>query len=217
MANEEVNKEKTMPMKKLLRIEGKENFKTALVKSGTQIGVTVVGGALGTVLLGKWSFLTGLSLVGLGNLKGISWLAPLGTGMMASALFLPAEPPSTGPFSMSTETAKVIKRADDLKENFLSATYLNKIFTSRANAGTGSGSSTKSTQREISSGEENAQAAVNGIDAPAESDLEKLNKIEQQLVASAMEYQRNQKAQQAVQGVDPELMGLESEVDFSSM
>lgn len=188
-----------------------DNTKNTVIKSVTQIGLTVVGGTVLTALLGKPSFLLGLTMIGAGNYKEISWLAPLGTGMMASALMQPEEPASTTPFSWADEQVKVQKRFVGLKESFMSKSYLDNIFTSTTSSGS---SGSKASQRTIESGNE-GDGNVNGID-DLSADTETLDKIEQQLIASAREFQKKQNEKQ-VQGVEPDLMGLNDEVDFTNM
>ena len=211
MANE---KKGISPKDILEKIETKHNVKNTFIKSGTQIGLTVVGGSIGTVVLGKWSFLTGLSLIGIGNYKDVAWLAPIGTGMMASALMLPDEPASTTPFDIKEEGKKIEQRFVNLKDSFLSKTYLNKVFQKKTAS---SDSPPKTTQRTITSGEEE-NVIVNGIDELA-NDEQTLDQIEQQLIASAREFQKKQTPVIAkpVEGVEPELMGLHEEIDFTSM
>lgn len=224
MANDEEKKGKRglTPKKILQELETKHNLKNTAIKSVTQIGITVVGGSVGTAALGKWSFLTGLTLIGIGNYKDIAWMAPLGTGMMASSLTLPEEPASTAPFSMTEEVKEAKQRFVNLKEAFLSRTYLNKVFTSStASSGSNSGSS-KTTQRTIAnSGEEDtSNSNVNGLEEPLTNGSDTLDEIEKQLIASAREYQKKQQVQtpvKPIEGIEPEMMGLGEEVDFSRM
>ncbi len=211
---EKGKKSKDTPKHILQEMPTLDNAKNTLIKSVTQIGLTVVGGTVLTTLLGKPSFLLGASLVGAGNYKEISWLAPLGTGMMASALMQPEEPTSTTPFSWADEQVKIKKRFVGLKESFMSKTYLDKVFTSTTSSPSTGGN--KSSQRTIESGNASEEDGnVNGID-DLSSDTETLDKIEQQLIASAREFQKKQNDKQ-VQGVEPDLMGLNDEVDFTHM
>src|SRR6185312_6161237 len=162
-------------------------------------------------VLGKWSFLTGLGLVGIGNFKDVSWMAPLGTGMMASALTLPEEPANTAPFSFSEEAKTVKQRLVNMKESFLSKTYLDKLFHTTT-ASNGSGSS-KTNQRTIAQPEENTTENVNGFEEALATSNETLDEIEKQLIASARAYQqRQQTPAKPVEGTEPEMMGLGEEV-----
>jgi hypothetical protein len=223
MANEEENEKKgkrgQFPRKQLEKLDTKHNLKNTAIKSITQIGITVVGGSVGTAVLGKWSFLTGLGLIGFGNYKDVSWMAPLGTGMMASALTLPEEPASTAAFSWAEESKEIKQRLVNMKESFLGKTYLNKIFTQTA--ASNSNPPTKTTQRMIAQPEEEVSTTenVNGFEEPLAGSEETLDQIEKQLIASAREFQKKQQATpvKPVEGVEPELMGLGELVDFTHM
>lgn len=149
-------------------------------------------------------------------------MAPLGTGMMASALTLPEEPASTAPFSMTEEVKEAKQRLVNLKEAFLSKTYLNKIFhTTPAGNSNNGGTPPKTTQRTIEQPEEAAVNTenVNGFEESLASSTETLDEIEKQLIASAREYQKKQQQTPAkpVEGTEPEMMGLNEEIDFSNM
>jgi hypothetical protein len=215
MANEEgKSKLKYTPSYLLEDIEAKGNFKNTAIKSTAQVLIGVGGGAIGTAILGKYAFITGLGLIGLGNYKGISWMTPLGSGMMASSLMLAEDAvglSGTEGFDLKTEASKAKQRLLKLKENFLSHTYLDKVFKKKA----ATTQKQVADKQKVESDTEDDTQEVKGLnDVPASTELDN---IEKQLMASAMAFQKKQQGENQVEGVDPELMGLEAEVDFSNM
>lgn len=202
---------KYSPKYLLQDIPAKDNAKNTLKKSGAQIVAGVIAGAACTAIIGRWSFLTGAGLIGLGNYKDISWLPVVGTGMMASALMAEYDQlQGVEGFDFKTEAENAKHRLLNLKDSFFRQTYLDKVFAKKEPASKNSSSSKK----QIST--EEAQD-VNGLyDVPHDAAAE-LDKIHQQLIASAMQFQREQQGTKEVGAVDPDLMGLEEEVDFSSM
>ena len=206
------SKFKYKPGQVLEKMPTEGNLKNTAIKSVAQIGIAVGGGAIGTAVLGKYAFLTGLGLIGLGNYKGISWMAPLGTGMMASSLMVAEEAVGlTGQvegFDLKTEASKAKQRLIQLKDNFLSHTYLNKVFKKKQAA------QNSTSQRKGENGTEDNTEQVNGLnDVPASTELDN---IEKQLIASAVNFHKKEQSKQ-VEGADADLTGLEAEVDFSSM
>lgn len=191
-----------------LEMETKGNLKDTAIKTGTQFGAGVVGGAVLTAVMGKWSFLPALILMSAGNYADKPVISTLGTGMAASSLTLAVDDALNGVegFDLKTEAGKAKQRLINLKDAFMSRTYLNKVFAKKEKK------DEKKTQRKVSSGEELPEE-MNGLNEPGMTELEN---VEKQLIASAMEFQKKQQSKQ-MEGTDPDLMGLEAEVDFSTM
>jgi len=198
--------EKPNKVASILRESTKGKGKETIYKTLAHVGVAVIGGGLATVVIGKPSFLVGLGLTGYGYYKDISWLAPLGIGMMASSHLVPNEsnPPKSG-FSVKQEIEDVKDRFTSLKESLLSKTYIDKIYKPKATS-----NSSANRTMEIPAMEE----TTNGFGS-VDANLNVLNQIEQQLVSSAMEIQ-NQRKNQSTQGFNDEMNGLD-EMDFSGL
>jgi len=178
----------------LRKIDAKDNPKNALIKTGAHLVMGVGAGTVGTCLLGKWGFLAGLGFIGLGCYKDLSWAVPMGIGMSASALMLAKESTVQGVegFDLKAEMSKAKERLLGLKDSFMDKTYMDKVFSSK-------------------------RKDMQGIGDDVSEDA--IRDIEKQLVASAMEYQKNKFSEgpRQVDGItDPDLMGLE-DVDFNSM
>jgi hypothetical protein len=224
MANTEGKdwKRYTSPKHVLEDIEAKGDVKNTLIKSVAQVVVSSVAGSLAGSYCGNWSFLIGPALVLGGNYTDLALLSPLGTGMIAGAIARPKDEPKPAKtdangkelsgFDLKEELKNAKDRALHWKESFLSRTYLDKVF--KKKAAQNSNTANKSKQRTIA--QEESPEDMNGLsDAPG--DAQTLDEIEKQLIASAMEFQKKQQGQTEMQGVDPDLMGLEEEVDFSRM
>jgi len=210
-------KSKFTPHYLLEDIPTKGDMGNTLIKTFSQVTVGVIGGGLLSALIGKPSFLLGLGTAGLGNYFGSSWAAPLGIGMMASSHIV-SDSGSSAPvngvegFDFKEEVGKAKDRLMTLKDSFIHKTYMDKIFKGKA----GDTKTKQTSQRKIGDGEENPEN-VNGLsDTPSDS-VQELDKIEQQLITAAMEFQKKQQAEKEVKGVDPDLFGLEEEVDFSKL
>lgn len=214
---------KLTPKYLLEEIEAEGDAKNTLVKSVAQVAISTVAGSLIGSFCGNYSFLIGPVLIGVGNYKDYAWMAPLGTGMMAAAFARPKDPPKTpkkdasgkelSGFDFHEEMSDAKQRALHWKDAFMSRTYLDKVFKKKAAEQSGSGSGTQ--QRKFVAEEQPEE--VNGLsDAPGDAQ-NAIDEIEKQLVASAMEFQRKQQSQKQMQGTDPDLMGLEEEVDFSKL
>lgn len=180
--------------------------KETVYKTLAHVGVAVIGGGLVTAIIGKPSFLLGLGLTGLGYYKDISWLAPLGIGMMASSHLVPNES-NTGVsgFNLKQETENAKSRLMSLKDSLLSKTYIDKVIKPKA-------TSKSSANRTI---ETPAMEETTEGFGSVEANLNVLNQIEKQLVSSAMEIQ-NQRKEQSTQGFNDEMNGLD-EMDFSGL
>lgn len=209
-SKEEGKKSKSyFSVNKWLEMEAKGDVKKTAIKTTTQLGVGVIGGSVMTAIMGKWSFLPALALMGAGNYTDKTVVSTLGTGMAASSLTLAVEDALHGVegFDLKTEAGKAKQRLMTLKDTFLSRTYLDKVFKKKE-----ASKENKNSQRKVESGEEQPEE-VNGLEAPASTELDN---IEKQLIASAMEFQKKNQSR-PMEGTDPDLMGLEAEVDFSTM
>jgi len=201
-------------------IDAEGDAKNTFIKSVAQVAVTTVAGSLLGSYCGNYSFPIGAVLIGVGNYKDYAWMAPLGTGMMAAAIARPHDPPPVekkekgmSGFDIHEEMGNAKQRALHWKDAFMSRTYLDKVFKKKAaeHSDTGSGAS----KRQVEVAEEEPEE-VNGLsDAPGEPQT--LDEIHQELIASAFKFQKEQEGKAQVEGVDPDLMGLEEEVDFSRM
>lgn len=180
--------------------------KETVYKTLANVGVAVIGGGLVTAIIGKPSFLLGLGLTGLGYYKDISWLAPLGIGMMASSHLVPNES-NTGVsgFNLKQETENAKSRLMSFKDSLLSKTYIDKVIKPKA-------TSKSSANRMI---ETPAMEETTEGFGSVEANLNVLNQIEKQLVSSAMEIQ-NQRKEQSTQGFNDEMNGID-EMDFSGL
>ncbi len=180
--------------------------KETAYKTLAQVGVAVIGGGLVTAIIGKPSFLLGLGLTGLGYYKDISWLAPLGIGMMASSHLVPNES-NTGVsgFNLKQETENAKSRLMSFKDSLLSKTYIDKVIKPKA---TSKSSANRTTETPV------MEETTEGFGS-VEANLNVLNQIEKQLVSSAMEIQ-NQRKEQSTQGFNDEMNGID-EMDFSGL
>lgn len=180
--------------------------KETAYKTLAHVGVAVIGGGLVTAIIGKPSFLLGLGLTGLGYYKDISWLAPLGIGMMASSHLVPNES-NTGVsgFNLKQETENAKSRLMSFKDSLLSKTYIDKVIKPKA---TSNSSANRTTETPV------MEETTEGFGS-VEANLNVLNQIEKQLVSSAMEIQ-NQRKEQSTQGFNDEMNGLD-EMDFSGL
>jgi hypothetical protein len=180
--------------------------KETVYKTLANVGVAVIGGGLVTAIIGKPSFLLGLGLTGYGYYKDISWLAPLGIGMMASSHLVPNES-STGVsgFNLKQETENAKSRLMSFKDSLLSKTYIDKVIKPKA---TSKSSANRTIETPV------MEETTEGFGS-VEANLNVLNQIEKQLVSSAMEIQ-NQRKEQSTQGFNDEMNGID-EMDFSGL
>jgi hypothetical protein len=179
--------------------KGKETFYKTLAHTG----IAVLGGGLVSAVIGKPSFALGLGLTGLSYYKDISWLAPLGIGMMATSHIIPNDNlKGVSGFDLKQETENAKNRLVSFKDALLSKTYLDKII--KPNTSTSTPASNRMVQEE--------EETTSGFGSVSEN-LNVLNQIEQQLVNSAKE-QQNQRKEQSTQGFSDEMNGF-NETDFS--
>lgn len=176
--------------------------KETAFKTLAHIGVGIIGGGLAAAVIGKPAFLIGGGLTFYGYYKDISWLAPLGLGMMASSHLVPNDT-GTGVsgFSLKQETENAKTRLSSLKDSLLSKTYLDKIIKPKT-------ASSKSANRTMQAS--NDEETTEGFGSVSDN-LQALDRIEQQLMTSAMEIQNQNKG---TQGVNDEINGYD-EQDFS--
>ncbi len=146
-----------------------------LKKAGLNMGISVLGGGLLAALIGKPSFLLGAGVAFAGYYKDNPFLAPLGIGMMASTHIAPNNPKEgASGKKLEQEKENVKERFNNLKDSWMSKTYLDKVFKKA--------SSTSS--RTISTEQEN----VNGFGTVSDN-LTALDRVEQQLISSALKSQ----------------------------
>lgn len=162
------------------------NIKGTIAKTVAQVGLSVLaGGGLGAAI-GKPAFFIGLGLTALGYYKDVSWLPPIGVGMMASSHILPGG--SVSGFDLKTETQDAKTRLSNFKDVLFQKTYLDKIF----------------------KGKSGIDETILGIGSTGHEDS--LRRIEEQLVNSAMDYKRQRG--ESTSGLEGEMEGTD-EPDFS--
>ena len=155
----------------ILDINPKGDMKKAALKTLAETGISVIGGGLAGAVLGKPSFLVGLVLAGVGYYKGVSWLAPLGLGMMSTSHLSSAKSDGVSGFDLKTETNNAKKRVLSFKDSLLQKTYLDKIIPSKK------ASSNRLIAEESTEGFGSTQANLNALDD-----------VEKQLNASAKSF-----------------------------
>lgn len=167
----------------------KSDWKNSGVKTLVELGLSViVGGALGSVI-GRPAFLVGLAGTFAGHYTGINWIAPIGVGMMASSL------PIGGNKTMSGYDLEGFKdRLLNFKDSFIHRTYLDKVIPKKKSA-------------------DETEDGTSGFGDIAESN-KALKEIEEQLVQSAIEFQRKRGG--STEGIEEEVEGM-YETDFSGM
>ncbi len=169
-------------------METKGSFKNTAHKTGYQVATVVMGGAIATALMGKHGLWGGLIMAGVGNFFKVPVLTQVGLGAMAASTFIPWDDQSTVKDRFKNLYQKSgIPKAIDLIKNKQAQR---------------SGNWDGERSEENTDGPDNSVSGVLGS-------LETLNQVEQQLVASAMDYQSRR-------GVS--VSGLNNmETDFSRM
>jgi len=194
MASTEVkrNKEKWKARYILEEMKTENDLKNSLGKTAAIVGLSVLGGGTLGAVLGKPSFFAGLGITFLGYYKDIPWLAPVGIGMMASSHITSVGNPSVSGFELKNETAKAKERLVSFKDTLMKKTYLDKVFKSKTPGG------------------DETTSGLGTTNDPEQS----LSQIEQQLVNSAMAFQRRRG--ESTSGMEEEMQGHDlNEPDFS--
>lgn len=190
----------TKKSKSILESNPEGNMKQTALRTLAEAGISVIGGGLAGAVIGKPSFLIGLVVAGVGFYKGVSWLPPLGLGMMTTSQLIPSKSSGVSGFDLKQETNNAKERVLSFKDNILQKTYLDKVIPSKKvdNARQNSG-------EETTSGFGNTQENLNALD-----------EIERQLNASANAfYKRNGYA--ASKSTTTPIEGGIDETDFSGM
>lgn len=151
----------------LTKMETKGQLKNTAIKTLTSVGLFVIGGKLASAILGRPSFYIGLGLTGLGYYNKNSWIPAIGLGMMASSNPLNKSTSTVEGFDFKSELSEAKERVKGLKDDFLHNTYLDKFFDKKEPEG-----------------------GVTGFGNPPVN-FGMLDKLEQQIISSAMEYQQN--------------------------
>ena len=203
MATSQAIKDTTKKVKSILVESSKGEVKKTIYKTLANTAVALLGGGLVSAVIGKPALFVGLGLTGWGYYKDVPYLAPLGIGMMGTSLLAFKESKVVAPSGSKVrdETEKVKSRLVNVKDALLSTTYLDKLIKPSSKTNT-------TANRSVETGEE----TTNGFGS-VQDNLNVLDNIEQQLVASAMAIQ-NQRREQTTQGVGDEIFGVE-EQDFS--
>lgn len=167
------------------------DLKNSGMKTLVELGLSVlVGGAIGSVI-GRPAFLVGLAGTFTGHYTGINWIAPIGVGMMASSLS------AGGQKTMSGYDLEGVKdRLLSFKDSLIHRTYLDKVL-----------------PKGKSAADERVDEGIIGLGNIAEHN-KTLKAIEDQLVRSAIAFQRKRGASTA--GIEEEVEGM-YETDFSGM
>lgn len=153
------------------------------------------GGFIGAVL-GKHSFWPGLLATGAGYYWNLRPLKAIGIGMMASShLLAPNERAARTKegFDKNAEWQDAKSRMKQYGSSLLERTYLDKVVNLFKKKENSSGEQTNQTSSEtIEQPPAEMQPAVNGLGEP---DFAALDRFGQQIVASAVEYQRARPSQ----------------------
>lgn len=154
----------------------------------------LAGGLVGAAF-GRWAWLAGIATMGAGYYCGVPWLPSLGLGMSASAFGVATSKKlnlreANQPFSIASAWQGAKERMLAFKDNVLEQTHLNKLLNKGASTTTTTGEET-----------------VSGLGAG----MSELEKYEQQVIASAMDYQQNQ-----VSGIYGS-RAMTEDVDFDTM
>ncbi|WP_276977831.1 hypothetical protein [Flavobacterium filum] len=186
----EVIKDTTRKANSFLGRKTNGSVKDSGLKAAALIGISYVGGNLAAALIGKPSFLIGAGLTFAGCYKEDNhWLAHLGLGMM------------TAP----TPKGETIKdRLIEVKDDFLSKTYLDKVIPSKSKSGSG--------KRLINTPSEETTDGFGSVN----DNLNVLNQVEQQLINSAITTQNRQSSTNSMQGYESEMNGTD-DMDLSML
>ena len=186
MASVAAKLKKAQLKSKFLEEKSEGDLKNSGLKTLADIGLSViVGGGLGAVI-GKPAFLIGLGGTFAGHYTGINWITPIGVGMMASSNLI-------GGDSVSGFDLQGVKdRLMDFKDSLLQRTYLDKVIKKKSPV---------------------TDEGTSGLGNVAEYN-KALKDVEEQLVQSAMDFQRRKGESTA--GIEDELKGG-YETDFSGM
>lgn len=163
-----------------------------------------IGGYLGGRAgagLGRWSLLAGALSTGIAYYAGIPGLAGFGIGMAAAGMNQPEQPKTTNPDGSGKpdKVAEAVERMNAFHEGFKRKLWLDKI---------GSKTEEKPKKKEVEDTPEEVGNLGNSDDPLAE--------IEQQLVAEAINYQRESGVQEPDEisgGYHMPYMGEEDEED----
>ena len=194
MATLEIKKSKS-----ILDSDPKGNLKQTALKTLAEVGVSVIGGGLIGSALGKPSFLIGLALAGVGYYKGVSWLAPLGLGMMSTSHLISEKSNGVSGFDFKTETANAKDRVLSFKDSLLQKTYLDKFIPSKKS----------------SNARHQSEDGTEGFGS-LEANLSALDDIENQLEMSANAFYKR-RGNPADKSFETPVEGGTDEPDFSGM
>lgn len=162
------SKAKTNKSTSILEVNPKGDVKQTAIRTLAEVGISVLGGGLLGAAIGKPSFLIGLVLTGVGYYKGVSWLAPLGLGMMSTSHLIPDKSSGVSGFDLKTETTNAKNRMLSFKDSILQKTYIDKLIPSKK------ANNARQISEESTEGFGSLEANINALD-----------EVEKQLNASA--------------------------------
>ncbi len=192
------SKAKTNKSISILEVNPKGDAKQTAIRTLAEVGISVLGGGLLGAAIGKPSFLIGLALTGVGYYKGVSWLAPLGLGMMSTSHLIPDKSSGVSGFDLKTETTNAKNRMLSFKDSLLQKTYIDKLLPSKK------ASNARQLNEESTEGFGSLEANINALD-----------EVEKQLNASANTFYKR-KGNAATRSFSTPVEGGD-EPDFSGM
>lgn len=177
------------------------------------------GGFLGAVL-GKHSFWPGLIATGAGYYLDLRPLKAIGVGMMASSHLLAPNQRAArtkAGFDWPAEKEDAKSRMTQYGSSILERTYLDKLINLVKGKGASTTSEETSTEQIaseiIQEPPADLEPTVNGLGEP---DFSALDKFGQQIVASAVEYQRTNPAENTIRFQPVQMNGLyDDQVEIS--
>ncbi len=193
------SKAKTNKSVSILDVNPKGDMKKAALKTFAEVGISVIGGGVAGAVIGKPSFLIGLVLAGVGYYKGVSWLAPLGLGMMSTSHLISDKSNGVSGFDLKTETTNAKNRMLSFKDSLMQKTYLDKLIPSK-----------KTTNARQNSNEESTEGF-----GSLEANLSALDDVERQLNSSANAFYKR-RGNPATRSFSTSIEGAD-EPDFSGM
>lgn len=178
-------------LQKLLENKPKGKIGASAVNVVYDVLLGVGAGGLLGALIGKHSFWPGLVISGTGYYFDVRAMQVAGLGMMASShLLAPNERAARTKegFDLKAEIQDAKARAQKFGQSLLERTYADKVVNLIKRKKDQSAESTDtSTQDTITTTADSTEPVVNGLGEP---DYSQLDKITQQIVSSAVAYQR---------------------------
>ncbi len=162
-------------------------IRDSALQTGKDLLIGVIGGGIVGAVVGKSSLLIGAGITGYGHYSNRSTLTTFGIGMMASGGFHSAKGTNAGTQGIDGFSKEDVKaRILSFKDSVSSRLFLDKIIKKKV--------SEKSTENESDSNGANGVGAIQYFTYPnqnKELDFSALDKLENQIVKSGVEYQKS--------------------------